>query len=176
MIPAHYVHLHGQVGNTYHLFATEIAERCPLMLFMNNSQVIHAVADKPGGPYVKLATVLPPFHHNPTAVGPTADGHYLLYFIGADVPNPAATCIDCRAGVPAKCNKATNFCRAADQPTNGQIAMAWSKDVRGPWQTRLAAAPPFSRANQYLFLFDSHHTATCSPICSRFTPLIFKGV
>jgi len=27
-----------------------------------------------GGPYTHAETVLPPFHHNPTFVGPTPDG------------------------------------------------------------------------------------------------------
>ena len=37
--------------------------------------------------------MLPPFHHNPTFVGPTPDGYYLLFFIGTDRPQGE---IDCR--------------------------------------------------------------------------------
>lgn len=126
-----------QIEDTYHLFATEIAKECPLILFMNNSRVIHATSKLPGGPYVKQSTVLPPFHHNPTAVGPTPDGVYLLFFIGADELDPAATTIDCTQGVPSHCGKANNFCRGTIPLTNGQISMAWAKDVNGPWQTRV---------------------------------------
>ena len=47
----------------WHLFATEIAHRCPLILFMNDSTVVRAEAASPLGPYTRKETVLPPFHH-----------------------------------------------------------------------------------------------------------------
>ena len=44
----------------YHLFATEIERRCPLILFMNNSAVVRAEAMAPQGPYTRKEVVLPP--------------------------------------------------------------------------------------------------------------------
>ena len=38
-------------GGRWHLFATEIARKCPLILFMNNSMVVRATAAEPQGPY-----------------------------------------------------------------------------------------------------------------------------
>jgi hypothetical protein len=61
-------------GGRWHLFATEIARKCPLILFMNNSMVIRATAADAAGPYSHEEVVLPTFHHNPTTVGPTPDG------------------------------------------------------------------------------------------------------
>lgn len=66
----------------WHLFVTEIARACPLILFMNNSAVVRAEADAPQGPFVRREVVLPPFHHNPQVVGPTPDGFFLLFSIG----------------------------------------------------------------------------------------------
>ena len=58
-------------------------------------QVVRAesISGDPGGPYRHSEVVLPPFHHNPTIVGPTPDGYYLLFFIGTDRPQAE---IDCR--------------------------------------------------------------------------------
>ena len=78
-------------GGKWNLFATEIARRCPLILFMNNSMVIRATASDAAGPYTHQEVVLPMFHHNPTAVGPTPDGYFLIFSIGTDDPEP----IDC---------------------------------------------------------------------------------
>ena len=56
-------------NGTWHLFATEIAEGCPLILFMNNSQIIRATS-KSGilGPYEKQETVLPAVTHTSLTV------------------------------------------------------------------------------------------------------------
>jgi hypothetical protein len=78
-------------GSKWHLFATEIARKCPLILFMNNSMVVRATATEAAGPYTHQEVVLPTFHHNPTAVGPTPDGYFLIFSIGTDDPEP----IDC---------------------------------------------------------------------------------
>ena len=78
-------------GGKWHLFATEIAQKCPLILFMNNSMVVRATATEAAGPYSHQEVVLPTFHHNPTVVGPTPDGYFLIFSIGTDDPET----IDC---------------------------------------------------------------------------------
>ncbi len=129
----------------WHLFGTEIARECPLILFMNNSQVVRAESDHPAGPYVRQEVVLPPFHHNPQIVGPTPDGHYLLFSIGRTKPD-ASLQIECRRGgggqgpnpPPACTQRANNFCRGTHMPTsNGQINLAWSTSLRGPWREKV---------------------------------------
>lgn len=113
---------------SWHLFATEIAMGCPLILFMNDSTVVRAVSRSgPTGPFEHVETVLPTFHHNPTIVGPTPDGYYLLAYIGADTP--AETRINCAAhGVPTERWRPLS---------NGISSMAWSKSLEGPWEQRV---------------------------------------
>ena len=75
-----------------------------------------------------MEAVLPPFHHNPTAIL-APDGHVLLFFIGADDPTHQ---------VPA-CPNATapkGYVRPT-RNSNGQIVMAWAPSVEGPWQQRV---------------------------------------
>ena len=119
----------------WHMAVTEIANKCPLILFMYNSQVVHTVSRGPsvGGPYDRVAdseggVILPAFHHNPSLIGPTPDGMYLIFFIGA--PN-ATGMIDCRSVLP-------DVNPHPDPLSNGYITMAWAKDVvNGPWQSRV---------------------------------------
>ena len=122
----------------WHMAVTEIKNKCPLILFQYNSQVVRAVSASANvaSSYTRVSdaeggTILPPFHHNPTLIGPTPDGVYLIFFIGAA---NSSNEIDCRAGLP-------------DVPThpspaiqsNGYITMAWTKDpsLKGPWSTRV---------------------------------------
>ena len=121
----------------WHLFATEIQRRCPLILFMNNSAVVRAEADSPQGPYIHKEVVLPPFHHNPQVFGPTPDGYYLLFSIGNDA-DPAEQ-IGCEAEVPKECTFRNNsFCRGSHMPTsNGRVDLAYSKSVHGPWTSKV---------------------------------------
>lgn len=128
--------VYDAVSKTWHLFATEIAHRCPLILFMNDSTVIRAEADSPTGPYTRKETVLPPFHHNPTIIGPTPDGYYLIFSIGNT--NAEAEQILCERAVPAECNRAHAFCRGSHMPnSNGRINLAYSKSVHGPWTEKV---------------------------------------
>jgi hypothetical protein len=123
-------------GGKWHLFATEIAHRCPLILFMNDSSVVRAEADSPVGPYVHKETVLPPFHHNPTTIGPTPDGYYLIYSIGNT--NTEVEQIPCEQAVPADCDRENSFCRGTHMPnSNGRINLAYSKSVLGPWTEKV---------------------------------------
>lgn len=133
---------------TWQLMATEIANKCPLILFEYNSQVVRAVSKTgAGGPYIRAETVLPPFHHNPTFVGPTPDGYYLLFFIGAD--NLTNT-VDCSNGIPSDIPLPSwgNNSRQ-DVISNQYISMAWSKDiVNGPWKQRVILRHNFPTDNQ----------------------------
>eukprot|EP00040_Diaphanoeca_grandis_P037806 m.249741 g.249741 ORF g.249741 m.249741 type:complete len:434 (-) comp33878_c0_seq4:4396-5697(-) len=132
------------VNGKWQLFATEIAARCPLILFMNNSMVIRAesTTDSAAGPYVHKDIVRAPFAHNPTAVGPTPDGYYLIYSIGgaaanSSEPTPPSWHLDCTSKLPSCAEK--NCCRAHGTPdSNGQIVMSWTKDPEaGPWSHRV---------------------------------------
>jgi hypothetical protein len=125
-----------------------------LILFQYNSQVIRAVGEAgadAGGPYTKEEVILPPFHHNPTFVGPTPDGFYLSFFIGAD---NATNVIDCRTTIPD-----VPVHPSPPIDSNGYITMAWTKDImRGPWQQRTIL-----RDNQPSFNQSSWHCGQNNP-------------
>ena len=129
---------------TWQLFAAEMDAGCPLILFMNNSMVVRAqsTSGSPAGPYKHKEVVRAAFAHNPTAVGPTPDGYYLVYSIGGAPlgeggPNPAAWLLDCRDGLPACASE--DRCRAHGTPaSNGQIVLSYTRDlVAGSWAHRV---------------------------------------
>ena len=128
------VHVKGK----WHLFSTEITQSCPLILFMNNSQVVRCMSSIPEGPYIRQEVALLPFHHNPQIIGPTPDGYYLLFTIGTTNTDDALQ-IDCRSGVPSQCTQRKNkYCRGTHMPnSNGRINLAWSQTVTGPWFSKI---------------------------------------
>jgi len=131
------------VSGKWQLMATEIKRHCPLILFQYNSMVVRAesTTDDAGGPYVHKETVLPPFHHNPTFVGPTPDGYYLLFYIGTNRPSHELDCPLPFTGW-ANCTPSKRGCKI-DHPTpklksNGYTTMAYTKDiVKGPWKQKI---------------------------------------
>jgi len=125
----------------WHLLVTEIQAACPLILFQYNSRIVRAVSqsDSVMGPYVHAETVLPPFHHNPHLVGPTPDGYYLLFFIGA---TNASGVLDCTHGVPPSITNGSvpNNPKSPPIYSNTYISMAWTDDVTAPaerWKQRV---------------------------------------
>ena len=110
------------------LFVSEMAGGCPLWLFENNSYISRAEsASGPGGPFVHVDTVQAPFTHSVQAMGPTADGYYVMYFIGA--PAPAAV-INCTAsGIPPAYVH-------PNPPSMNLLSIAWATSLAGPWAHR----------------------------------------
>ena len=117
-------------SGTWHLFVAQFTRQCPLEYWLHNSVVARATSasGSAGGPYVYAETAFPEFHHNPSIVGPTPDGYYLLFMIG--VTN-ASNIVDCTAAVPPPPPGHHGFSANA-----GQIDMAWSRSPEGPWQSR----------------------------------------
>jgi hypothetical protein len=84
---------------------------------------------------------MPPFHHNPTFVGPTPDGYYLTFYIGAD---DKANEIDCRTKIPNVPNQPS-----PKVVSNGYISMGWTKDiVNGPWGQKVVLRDNLPSDNQ----------------------------
>ena len=117
-------------GRTWSMFVAQFSKKCPLRCWIGNSQVVRAVSTTgPAGPYSWEEEVFPEFHHNPTVIGPTSDGYYLLFMIGT---TNTSDVYDCTSGV---------ICPAPeDEPDapakTGVIDMAWSTSPRGPWRSR----------------------------------------
>ncbi|MCP3968502.1 MAG: hypothetical protein GY750_14230 [Lentisphaerae bacterium] len=73
-----------------------MTNQCGLDSWQKNSECVHAVSDKPMGPYKIVQKVGGVFTHNPT-IRKTHDGHYLLFTIGDSSPISQIT--DCSNGV-----------------------------------------------------------------------------
>jgi hypothetical protein len=58
-------------------------KRCGLGGWGTHSQVAHAVATNPAGPYTRKQLILPPEHHNPTLKVSPVDGSWNIYSIDA---------------------------------------------------------------------------------------------
>ena len=80
-----------------HMFAAYMTENCGLTSWETNSEVVHAVADSPLGPFSIQETVLKRFAHNPT-IHKVGD-EYLLFHIGCSATEePCTTCKKCTNG------------------------------------------------------------------------------
>ena len=66
----------------YHLFVSEIQQKCGLRSWIWNSAIRHAVSDTPEGPFEPRELVLPHFAHNPKPLL-LDDGTWLIYHVGA---------------------------------------------------------------------------------------------
>ena len=87
------------------------------------------------GPYAyEEEEVYPEFHHNPTVVGPTPDGYYLTFGIGA---TNASNVVDCAGGkVPPNAGWPNDNWHTYGHSA-GQINMGYSKGSPvGPWTQR----------------------------------------
>ena len=135
-------------GGKYHMFAARFSHRCGLNSWWCNSEVVHAEADRPEGPFSTSPgpPVVAPFAHNP-AVGVAPDGTVLVFHIGSG-DTPLSRQGNCSGGVSglgtngtrAWCSAtaATAFPGAPAPPRAGQ---AWaapniaysSAGPRGPW-------------------------------------------
>jgi hypothetical protein len=101
------------------------------------------------GPFTWAEEVYPEFHHNPTALGPTADGYYLLFMIGKT--NVSAV-LDCTHSVPIVKDTWPVYGSVA-----GRIDMAWSKSIRGPWNIR-TVSKNFDKPGKNLSDWDCYVT------------------
>ena len=62
----------------FHAFVSEMANECDLGTWQQNSQVVHAVAKSPEGPFDRVDVVVPPLSHNPEVmIAP--DGTAVIY-------------------------------------------------------------------------------------------------
>jgi hypothetical protein len=124
------------VDGKWHLFVSQMVNNCSLDYYGTNSEIIRAVSDSPGGPFVYAETVVPVFAHNPT-VRITSDGTFLLYMIGNGFS----------LGEPVNCSKNANNIMQKIQSKPSQkkhgrrsgggssdIHIAYSSSVYGPWK------------------------------------------
>ena len=110
------------------LLVCQMTKSCPLDYWTTNSLVVRAEAATAAGPFRFVETVYPLFHTNPQVIGPTPDGYYLLFTVGANA-NPGSVAIDCTK-TPRPPASSRNSHAA------GLISMGYSKgSPTGPWSS-----------------------------------------
>jgi hypothetical protein len=87
----------GGDGN-YHMFVSEFAGSCGLESWATASQVVHAVADTPKGPFQRVDVAIGNFSHNPIINYDTHSRQYVLHHIGCGTANKGSAECHCRGG------------------------------------------------------------------------------
>jgi len=117
-----------KIGNTYHMYAAEIANHCGLNTWGQNSIIVHATSNTPEGPFTRQDQVMNYFSHNPTVlIAP--DNTILIYHIGngGGGTNPQK----CTNGsTPSSFLTPTPHVQGA-----GDFNVLYSNSPNGPWQS-----------------------------------------
>lgn len=119
----------------FHIFAASFGNNDALGSWLENSRVVHGVADFPKGPYVLADVALGPrsgawdglTQHNPAVQRDPVSGTYLIYYMGSTDNGTAPT----GGGQCADDPEHKSLC-------NQRVGMAYSATPSGPW-TRLDA-------------------------------------
>ena len=108
----------------YHSFIDTIAGGCSLGYWQSNSEIYHATADAPEGPFSMGERVLPTFNSNPSLTR-AADGTWLLFSIGQGTVVPT-NCTTTHA--PGSMGYGTRGY------TGNITTVHYSKSLNGPWE------------------------------------------
>jgi len=123
------------IDGRYHLYAAEITEHCGIGAWSQNSRVIHASSDTPGGKYVRDNVVWNVFSHEPEVVrGP--NNEYVMYFT-AKIRSEHGLCNCCSN--KSKCDGSTG---PHDCPSH-TISSPFSKHLHKLNRRRLNADPSY---------------------------------
>lgn len=140
------------------MWAAEMVNGAGIKTWISNSQVVHAVADKPTGPYKRKAVVWPVFAHEPTvARAPT--GEYVMYFTGGgpargqkQIPCTGKSCNGFNGTSDLSCPNDQQC--TVDEPLSSW--MSWTADPNGPWsEPALVPAPGGGDTNLASVIFSN---------------------
>lgn len=81
-----------QQGSSYHMYVSPLTQDCPLLNWMTNMDVVHAVSTSPLGPFVAHDTAIPPFSTNPHAIVDTHGDWWLFHLGDGDNKTQQAHC------------------------------------------------------------------------------------
>ena len=136
-----------RVDSKYHMYTARMANRCGLNSWWCNSEIVHAEADQPDGPFFTIDDpIVLPFAHNP-AVAVASDGTIVIFHIGSGT-TPTEKQGNCSSGISnANKTETKEWCGAqmesppplAAPPQMGtkwstpNIVYSASGNPRGPW-------------------------------------------
>ena len=155
-------------GHEWHLYVSQFRKGCPLAYWSHNSFIARAVSTAgPAGPYHYAEEVYPVFHHNPTVVGPTPDGRYLMFMIGQ---TNASDIVDCAGGhLPTPGT-------GVGGPM-GTISMGHAPSPHGPWSAPRVVLRNFDRPTQDPTAWDCYVTNPSAVVQPNGTVLlVFSSV
>ena len=138
--------LHDPVGGQWHMWAAEMTEHCGIGAWAQNSRVIHAVSDTPGGSYTRKDVTWEVFSHEPEVVRGDK-GEYVMYFT-AQLRSEHGACNCCQPGGVSKCDGSTGPKDCGGGGGGGVLRrrgpphrlgdsdpsyMSWASSPDGPW-------------------------------------------
>ena len=129
----------------WHMFAAKIKAHCGLHSWGRNSEIVHATAPAPDGPYQLVGTVLPTFSHGPA---PTllSDGRVVLGELGCGNQTQPIV-LGCSNGTtPTTVAQATTPVSATNTRPGGKSNCDWAH-WKGVLVSSDAAGAPFSGKN-----------------------------
>ena len=136
---------------SFHLFAEYMVEDCSLTHWVNNSQIVHAVAASPLGPFRIQSVAFQPFRHS-VGVARMANGTLVMFQTGCDVwPDRLVNCTanrtfpqqsrsaPLRPSLPPGCTglipppPATRSIYWPRYSLSGRVRVGFSTSPDGPW-------------------------------------------
>lgn len=119
----------------FHMFVSEFAGSCGLNSWSQASQIVHAVAATPAGPFERREVLLGNFSHNPVINYDKKTRQYVMHHIGCGTrnPNKIMEC-QCQGGhtlSAADCGQAQTLSCSSDT-----THVMNSSRLNGPWTSR----------------------------------------
>ncbi|GAB5353066.1 hypothetical protein AAMO2058_000006500 [Amorphochlora amoebiformis] len=122
----------------YHMWASEMTEHCGIGAWAQNSRIIRAVSDTPGGAYKREQVVYEVFAHEPEVIR-GSNGEYVMFFT-ASLRSEHGDCKCCRPGTPCDGSTGPGDCPGMGYNTNKTMLrdsdssyMSYTTNPEGPW-------------------------------------------
>ena len=124
----------GAGGKTWHMYASSFINSCGFSAWEHNSEVVHATAESPEGPFSVADVARPPWTHNPTVS--RSNGTLVLFHLGASRPNGLPK-TNCSHGVThGHTARQPQLLRSAAPPPAPLLpAVSWAGSPSGPWRS-----------------------------------------
>lgn len=132
--------VHNEADDTYHIWFAEMVNHCGLTSWLHNSQIVHAVAPSPNGPWTRKEVAVNVWSHNPIVVK-APDGTLVMFHIGDGTPSNIYNCDNpgngsSPCGYIFSCNSNSG---EVPQPKANSLHMSIATSFDGPWNSYVAS-------------------------------------